>query len=99
MHVISKKRLREFWKKHADSERQLVAWYKVASRADWRSITDVRKTHPHADAVGSCTVINVGGNDYRLVVKINYSRQVVYIRYVLTHAEYDKVGWQRDCKS
>jgi len=99
LHVISKKRLREFWKKHPDSETPLAAWYKTASRASWKSINDVRKTYPHADAVGSCTVINVGGNDYRLILKINYRRQVVYIRSVLTHAEYDKERWQRDCKS
>ena len=99
MHVISKKRLREIWKKPADSETPLVAWYKAASRAAWKNINDVRKTYPHADALGSCTVINDGGNDYRLIIKINYSRQVVYIRSVLTHAEYDKEGWQRDCKS
>ena len=98
MHVISKKRLREFWKKHPDSETPLAAWYKTASRASWKSINDVRKTYPHADAIDSCTVINVGGNDYRLILKINYRRQVVYIRWVLTHAEYDKERWQRDCK-
>jgi mRNA interferase HigB len=99
LHVISRKRLREFWKKHPDSETPLSAWYKAASRADWKSITDVRKTYPHADAVGRCTVFNVGGHDYRLIVKINYSRQVIYIRSVVTHAEYDKERWQRDCES
>jgi mRNA interferase HigB len=53
---------------------------------------------PHADAVGSCTVFNVGGNKYRIITKIAYEFYTVYIRFILTHKEYDMEGWKSDCQ-
>jgi len=99
MHVISKKALREFWERHADAKEPLEEWYKTAVRAKWQSIADVRLTYPHADAAGDCTVFNIKGNSYRLVVKIAYSKHLIFIRFVLTHAEYSKGVYEDDCNS
>ena len=65
--------------------------------AAWRSLADVRQTYPHADGVGRCTVFNIGGNKYRVVVRLEYQWQTIYVRWVLTHKEYDKGDWRSDC--
>lgn len=97
MHVISRKALKEFWERHPDAKAPLDRWYKTASRATWKNMAEVRLSYPHADAVGECTVFNIKGNDYRLITWIVYPLQRIYIRYVLTHADYDKGGWKGDC--
>lgn len=94
MRVISKRRLREFWQEHADAEGALKTWYSVAKFAKWQSLVDVRRTYPSADSVQQFTVFNIKGNTYRLIAKIEYKLQIVYIHCVLTHAEYDKEGWK-----
>jgi mRNA interferase HigB len=93
VHVISKKRLREFAARHADAEEPLKTWNAIAETATWRSIADVRLTYPHADFVDPLTVFNIKGNTYRLIVKIEYRFGRVYIKHFLTHAEYDKGEW------
>ena len=98
MRIISRKALRRFWASHPDSKGPLNAWYKLTRRAEWDSLADARKDFPHADLVGICTVFNVKGNDYRLITKIYYKHRKVYIRRVLTHAEYDKGDWKNDCE-
>jgi len=92
--VISKARLREFWIHHPQAEVALVAWYKVATHAEWKSIVEVRTAYPHADAVGALTVFNIGGNDFRLVTHMRYEWQTVFIRWIGTHAEYSKGRWR-----
>ncbi len=99
MRVISLKRLREFWEQHADAEGPLRAWYKAVSGAQWKSLQDVRATYPHADGVDTkggetLTVFNISGNKYRLIARIRYDYDLVNIRVVLTHAEYDKGKWK-----
>ena len=73
-------------------------WYWVAKRAEWASITDVRRTFPHADAVktesGTLTVFNIAGNKYRLITRIRYEHRLINVRTVLTHADYDKGKWK-----
>jgi mRNA interferase HigB len=96
MRVISRKRLREFCESHADACEALYAWYKVASRLDWQNLIDVQKSYPKAEAVGNFTVFNIKGNRYRLIVDIIYPNRRIYIKYVLTHAEYDKDNWKND---
>lgn len=96
MHVISKVKLREFWVQHADSEDALNDWYKFASKANWYNLVDVQKRYPKAEAVGNFTVFNIKGNNYRLIVDIKYSSQTIFIKYVLTHTEYDKEKWKDD---
>jgi len=94
MHVITKKRLREFWGSHPDAEQPLQRWYKIAQHARWQSFADVRATYAHADQVDQFTVFNIGGNKYRLIAEINYRRGKVFIRHVLTHREYDRGKWK-----
>ena len=96
MRVISVRALKTFWGAHASAKTPLRAWYQVASRATWRSLDDVRRTYPSADLVERLTVFNIGGNAFRLITGVEYERQEIYIRYVLTHAEYDREDWKRD---
>ena len=96
MHVISKVRLREFWVQYADSEDALNDWYKFASKAKWSNLLDVQQKYPKAEAVGNFTVFNIKGNNYRLIVDIRYDRQTIFIKYLLTHAEYDREKWKDD---
>lgn len=97
MRVISKKKLREFWNEHPDAEEPLLAWYHITRKAHWESLAQVREVFPRADKVGDCTVFNIGGNKYRLIVLIFYESSRVYVRHVLTHKEYDKEKWKDDC--
>lgn len=71
------------------------AWYRIAKKSMWRSLAEVRLVAPSADGVGQYTVFNIKGNSFRLIAEINYSTGRLYIRHVLTHAEYDKEGWKR----
>jgi mRNA interferase HigB len=101
MHVISFKALKQFWAKYPQAETSLKYWYKIANNSQWKHIEDVRQSFPHADSVGQLTVFNLGGNNYRLITKIVFSKGGnsigrVYIRSVLTHAEYDKGNWKND---
>ncbi|MBN2024672.1 MAG: type II toxin-antitoxin system HigB family toxin [Pirellulales bacterium] len=101
MHVISKKKLREFWKRWPQAEEPLRAWYRIVDKASWESFADVRATFPRADLVGhldegSRIVFDVGGNKFRLVVVVFFAFGRVYIRHVLTHAEYDRGKWKED---
>lgn len=89
LHIIRKKRLREFYSIHPDSEEPLLSWYRLAKHATWRSLVDVRQTYPSADRVQGRTVFNIKGNDYRLITVIQFDAQRIYIREVLTHAQYD----------
>jgi mRNA interferase HigB len=95
VHVISRKRLKEAAPKHPELETALDAWFRIARKAFWQSLTDVRKTFGNADSVEKWTVFNVKGNRYRLITEINYKFQRLYVRHVLTHAEYDQEKWKR----
>jgi mRNA interferase HigB len=94
--VISKKRLKGFYEKHPSSKSALESWYKVASRTKWGSLIEVQKTYRDAESVENFTVFNIKGNSIRLIVLIDYKNAVVFVRHVLTHAEYDKEGWKKD---
>jgi mRNA interferase HigB len=94
MHVISRKKLREFWADHLDSQAPLNDWFKVASKADWGKFADIRATYRHADQVGRFVVFNIGGNKYRLIVEVLYDAGRVLVRHVLTHREYDTGKWK-----
>jgi mRNA interferase HigB len=96
MHVISFKILREYAENHADSEEALNNWYKIASKAKWSDLVEVQQVFAKAEAVGNFTVFNIKGNKYRLIVSIDYEGQLIYIKYILTHAEYDKDNWKND---
>ncbi len=97
MHVISQKKLRECWQQWPEAEEPLRAWHRVAERASWETFADVRETYAHADQVGRCTVFNIGGNKFRLVVVIHFNRGKVYVRRVMTHEQYDTGTWKGEC--
>ena len=93
MRVISKKILRDFWQKQTDSEQQLRTWYKEASKAGWTSPNDLKRDYPKASILlGNRVVFNICGNKYRLVVKISYLRQWVFIRFIGSHSDYSKIN-------
>jgi len=96
MRVIAKKILREFWENHADSEDQLKTWYKEADKAKWTSPNDVKSVFPQASILRSGRVVfNICGNKYRLITQINYLRQWIFIRFIGTHTEYDKIDAEK----
>ena len=94
MHVISRKALREFWSRHPDGEASLARWFKIMDRQEFRNFAELRATFPSADRVGNLIVFNIGGNNYRLITSIHFNRAKVYIRHVLTPAEYDRGDWR-----
>lgn len=92
MRVVAKRVLREFWEKHSDAEEQLKTWYQEASRAIWNSTSEIKEEYAKASILkGGRVVFDICGNKYRLVVDINYLRQWVFIRFIGTHADYDKI--------
>lgn len=96
MRVISRSRLLKFADRYQSAAEALDVWYRLARKAEWKNLSEVRETFRSADAVGNFTVFNIKGNQYRLIVDIDYSRQRIFLKYVLTHQEYDKDGWKRD---
>ena len=94
MHVISRKKLNEFAEKHPEARVSLARWYHLAKQLNFSSHAELRRTFPAADRVGKLTVLNVGGNNIRLIAAIHYNRKKIYIRAVLTHAEYDENRWR-----
>lgn len=97
MHIISRKLLKEFWQENKDAEIPLDNWFKIAQKATWQNLVEIREDFPHADLVGHCTVFNIGGNKYRLIVKIEFLKQKIYTKFVLTHKEYNKDKWKAEC--
>lgn len=94
MHIISRKKLKQAGIRHRKLEAPLDVWFRIAKKASWQSLVDVRQTFGNADTVGKWTVFNIKGNRYRLVTEVNYRYQRLYIRHVLTHAEYDLEKWK-----
>jgi mRNA interferase HigB len=94
MHLITKKTLQTFWQQHPDSKTALERWSQIIEKNNFDSFAQLRVTFPSADRVGKLIVFNVGGNKYRLIAAIHFNRNKVYIRHLLTHAEYDKNNWK-----
>jgi mRNA interferase HigB len=92
MRIIAKRTLRAFWIRYPDAEEPLLAWYREVEKADWEEPAQVKEKYRSASFVkGNRVIFNIKGNDYRLIVKINYEYRVVYVRFVGTHAEYDEI--------
>lgn len=92
MRIIARKTLRCFYETHADAKSALEAWFHEAEAAEWDDPQDIKKRYPSADILpGNRVVFNIKGNTYRLIVKIHYNTGIVFIRFVGTHAEYDKI--------
>lgn len=94
MNTISYRQIREFVKLHPNSESSLSAWYKIARKAKWQNLVEVRQDYPHADLVGRRVVFNIAGNNVRLIAEIRYKSQSILIKHILTHAEYDRDRWK-----
>lgn len=94
MRIIAKSRLMALATAYGDCTRQVWNWYSIAAKANWHNLSEVRQTFRHADLVGDKTVFNIKGNDYRLIVYIRYDAGIIYIKDLLTHAEYNKNTWK-----
>lgn len=92
MRIISKRALRNFWAVHPQAEQPLLAWYREVEKEDWETPAQVKEKYGNASFLkGNRVVFNIKGNDFRLIVRINYPYRVIYVRFVGTHAEYDKI--------
>lgn len=90
--IVAKRTIREFWEKHNESKEYLQTWYLIAKAAEWKTPNDIKKYYATISILkNSRVVFNIKGNDYRLVAKINYNKQWLFIRFVGTHEEYDKI--------
>ena len=91
--IIAKNTLRAFWERHPNAEQSLLAWHTDVKRADWDTPAKLKARYPSASIVGKDRVVfNIKGNRYRLVARINYQKRIVYIRFVGTHSEYDRLN-------
>ncbi|MCF8297866.1 MAG: type II toxin-antitoxin system HigB family toxin [Saprospiraceae bacterium] len=92
MRIFTKRTLQEYWKKHPACELQLLTWYKVVKNINWNSFDEIKTLFGSADYVGNNRVVfNIKGNEYRLIAKFNYEKGWVFVRFIGTHAEYDKI--------
>lgn len=92
MRIIARSTLRDFWQQHADSEQPLKAWFHDVSRMDWQSPSDIKNVYANASILPENRVVfNIKGNDYRLIVHVRYDIGIIFIRFIGTHQEYDKV--------
>ena len=102
MNIIATRTIRQFQEDYPDAASALDAWLEVAGKAHWESFNEVLETYAAAGQVGSCLVFNIRGNNDRLICGICYANQWVkgtlFVKNFLTHAEYDKGSWKRDCR-
>lgn len=93
MRIISRKTLKQFWEKHVDAKGWLEDWCAEAKSGEWKSPEEIKKRYSSISVLNdNRAVFNVCGNNYRLIVKINYNYEIIYIRFIGTHAEYDKIN-------
>ena len=96
MRVISRKTLKQFWEKHVDAKDWLEDWCAEAKSSVWKSPEEIKKRYSSTSILsGNRAVFNVCGNHYRLIIQVNYRYGIIYIRFIGTHAEYDKVDANR----
>jgi len=95
MRIIKRGALVQFWEQHPDAKASLESCYGVMRRANWRTPAKMKMVYPNADLVGRRTVFNIAGNKYRLIARVNYQAQRVFVLYILTHTDYDKGDWKR----
>ena len=93
--IIKRGALVPFWERHPDAKASLESWYAVVRRANWKTPAEMKQVYGKADLVGRRTVFNIAGNKYRLVARVNYQAQRVFVLYILTHAEYDRGDWKQ----
>lgn len=92
MRIISRSRLIEFWEKHPDAEIPLRVWFKKVEQSKWKNINDIKSEFPKADYVGNNRIVfDIKGNRYRIIVLVFFTGQKMFLRFIDTHAEYDKI--------
>jgi mRNA interferase HigB len=92
MRIVSRNTLQAFWEKHPDSAEPLKAWFKVAKGANWKTPQEIKDCYGNASFVGKDrAVFNIAGNKYRLITLVNYPAGILFIKFVGTHSEYDKI--------
>lgn len=96
MRIIKEKTIKDYYEKHSNAKSPLRGWLKIVKKTKFSSLADIKKIFPSADLVGNFVVFNIGGNNYRLVAYIKYESGILYIRHIMTHAEYDKKKWKND---
>jgi mRNA interferase HigB len=94
VHVVSHKTIRTFCGAHPQARSTMDRWYRVAKRAAWSSFADVKQSFNTVDFVTPYFVFDFGGNKYRLISEMNFTRKVLFIRGIMTHKEYEKGGWK-----
>ncbi len=93
MRIIAKRTLKEFWVKYQDSKDQLIEWHNIVSKAKWQNPNEIKIVFPSADHVGNNRIVfNICHNKYRLIAVFRYNIQMVYIRFISTHKEYDRIN-------
>ena len=101
MNVISRRRIQDAQARHSGARDWLDAWWHTAKGAQWHNLHEVRQDYPAADQVGGCLVFDACGNNYRLIVGVQYANQWVggtlYVKHFLTHTQYDTNHWKKDC--
>lgn len=95
MRIIKRGALVQFWEAHPDAKASLESWYAVVRKATWKTPADLQSVYGNADRVGRRTVFNIAGNKYRLIARVNYQTQRVFVLDILTHSEYDRGGWKQ----
>ena len=95
MRIIKRGALEQFWQRHPDAKASLEAWYGVVRKANWKTQAELKQVYHNADLVGRRTAFNTAGNKYRLITRVNYQSQRVFVLNLLTHAEYDKGAWNQ----
>ena len=90
--IVAKRTLKEFWEDHPSSKTYLETWYETARKADWKTPEDIKNFYSTVSILkNSRIVFNIKGNDFRLVVKIQYVKSWIFIRFIGTHEEYDNI--------
>lgn len=95
MHVLSEKAIKDFARLHADAADELIRWNKIARQVAWRSLADVRQTLPDADQFRNLLIFNIRHGFYRLIVKVDYRANLLMIKELLTHKQYERGGWRK----
>lgn len=98
IHVISKKKLRQFWAEYPDAQEQLAAWYKNVRKSVWLAWADVQRTYPKASYYKCCLIFNICGGKYRLIVKRAENWKRLWVVGVFIHGAYDKNEWKKYCE-
>ena len=91
--IVAKRTIKEFWSKYPETEDYLTTWYETVKKATWQNPNEIKEFYSTVSILkNSRVVFNIKGNDFRLVAKINYEKQWLFIRFIGTHKEYDQIN-------